>query len=236
MITNKIGITECGDAGLDFSWVDKLFDANIIISKSLNDTLIEKLVKNKSKIIFHMTCTGWGGTTFEPNVPEADFTRDQFDKLIESGFPLQQVVLRVDPIIPIEHGIKRARYVLDIFKDSGIKRVRYSFLDMYEHVFKRFVDAGITPPYSTFTAPKYMINDIMDLLMDYDYEFEACGEYTEHKIGCVSKKDLDILGVEIEQEGCSKQRKSCSCFGNKTQLIKGYTRCAHKCLYCFWRD
>ena len=29
----KIGITEAGDAGLDFSWVDKLFNINIIITK-----------------------------------------------------------------------------------------------------------------------------------------------------------------------------------------------------------
>lgn len=31
-----IGITECGDAELDLSWVDKLYDTNIIITKNLN--------------------------------------------------------------------------------------------------------------------------------------------------------------------------------------------------------
>ena len=46
----KIGITERGDAGIDFSWVEKLYDANVIISKSLSDKLIANLVENKEKI------------------------------------------------------------------------------------------------------------------------------------------------------------------------------------------
>ena len=40
----NFGITERGDAGLDFEWENHLQPGNIIISKSLNDKLIEKLV------------------------------------------------------------------------------------------------------------------------------------------------------------------------------------------------
>ena len=61
----KIGITEAGDAGLDFSWVDKLFDINIIITKHLtarNEQLIKALLENSHKINLHCTCTGYGGT------------------------------------------------------------------------------------------------------------------------------------------------------------------------------
>jgi len=101
----KIGVTERGDAGLDFSWIDKLYSANIIISKNLNDTLIDNLIKNKDKIIFHMTCTGYGNTILEPNVPNVLYNRKQIDKLIDLGFPVKQIVLRIDPIIPIDKGM-----------------------------------------------------------------------------------------------------------------------------------
>lgn len=54
MIFIKIGVTERGDAGIDFSWVQKLYPANVIIFKNLNDKLIDNLVRNKDKIIFHI--------------------------------------------------------------------------------------------------------------------------------------------------------------------------------------
>ena len=69
----KFGITEAGDAGLDFSWADKLLDGNIIITKHLttkNTQLLKLLIENQDKIILHATCTGFGGTKMEPNVPK----------------------------------------------------------------------------------------------------------------------------------------------------------------------
>lgn len=85
----KVGITERGDAGLDFSWVEKLLPLNVIITKNLNDTIIKHLVNNKDKIILHMTCTGLGSTVIEPNVPNVEFTYSQIRKLIKEGFPVK---------------------------------------------------------------------------------------------------------------------------------------------------
>ncbi len=138
----KVGITEQGDAGLDFSWINKLQEANIIISKNLNNQLIESLIKNQKKIIFHLTCTGFGKTVVEPNVPSIDFTATQLAELLLKGFPIKQVVLRADPIIPTKRGISVFKTVLDTFKNFQIQRVRYSFVDMYPHVKQRFINAG----------------------------------------------------------------------------------------------
>ena len=46
-MNNKVGITERGDGGLDFSWVDKIKDlkACIVISKNINDKLIKHLLE-----------------------------------------------------------------------------------------------------------------------------------------------------------------------------------------------
>ena len=51
----KFGITEAGDAGLDFSWKNKLLEGNIIITKHMtvkNKILNELLLKNKDRIAF----------------------------------------------------------------------------------------------------------------------------------------------------------------------------------------
>lgn len=232
----KIGITERGDAGLNFSWVDKIFDVNIVISKNLNDRLINELINNKEKIIFHMTCTGFGGSKVEPNVPNVDFTYNQIIKLIEN-FPVNQIVLRTDPIIPNNVGLKKLEYVLDKFKDTGIKRVRYSFLDMYPHVKDRFNSINLSIPYDDFCAPKYMINNALNLISKYEniYEFESCAENTNHKVGCISQKDFDILGKTFINEIGGFQRKGCMCLAGKTELLNSKTQCSHKCIYCYWK-
>ena len=234
----KVGITERGDAGVDFSWEKKLLPANIIISKDLNDKLIEKLVEHKDKVIFHMTCTGFGSSKLEPNVKSPVYTKEQFNKLINAGFPVNQVVLRIDPIIPVNWGIDVLNNMLQYFSDTGIKRVRYSFLDLYPHVKERFKQEGVALPYNTFCASDEMIANALNVIEKYSsiYEFEACAENTPHKLGCISNKDLSILGIESDEEPCGFQRKGCLCIAGKTELLTNKTRCKHKCLYCYWKD
>ena len=234
----KIGVTERGDAGLDFSWIDKLYSANIIISKNLNDTLIDNLIKNKDKIIFHMTCTGYGNTILEPNVPNVLYNRKQIDKLIDLGFPVKQIVLRIDPIIPTDKGMSTVELILNMFKDSNIKRVRFSFLEVYSHIKPRFIKAGLSLPYNNFVAPLNMrVKAIRILkLWQYDYEFESCAEDTPYQLGCVSQKDLDILGLTEHIKVSGYQRKGCLCANNKTELLNNKYKCTHGCLYCYWKD
>lgn len=48
----KIGITEHGDAGLNFEWLGKLCKVNIIITKYLtknNEKLLQGLIENKKE-------------------------------------------------------------------------------------------------------------------------------------------------------------------------------------------
>lgn len=235
----KVGITERGDAGLDFSWVNKLLDANIIITKNLNDTIIKYLINNKNKIILHITCTGFGGTKIEPRVLVVNFTHEQTHKLIENGFPISQIVLRVDPIVPLKIVLEeRVKKVLELFKDTGIKRVRYSFLDMYPHVKERLIKAGLSIPYETFCCPEYMKKNALELLKQYEniYEFEACAENTFHQLGCISQKDFDILDIKGEAQPAGFQRKGCMCIAGKTELLNNKKKCPHGCLYCYWKD
>ena len=70
----KFGITERGDAGLDLTWTDRIHavEGAVIISKCANLEFSQALLNYREKIIYHSTCTGFGGTLFEPNVPSVD--------------------------------------------------------------------------------------------------------------------------------------------------------------------
>lgn len=238
-----IGIVENTDPCFHLEIFDNLYLGNIIITKRLTDKLIEKLVENKDKCILHFTITGFGNTKVEPFVPSVEQSFDKFQKLINCGFPIEQFVLRIDPIIPTDKGINTALHVIDIFKDSGVKRVRFSVLDMYKHVKERFAENGLPIPYNTFHAPLEKRLEIRDRLVElgnqYGFEVEACGEPGIESVSCLSQKDIDILGLtdKIKLEGNKGQRKSCSCPANKTQLYKNkMEHCQHGCLYCYIKD
>lgn len=234
----NFGITERGDAGLDFEWENHLQPGNIIISKSLNDKLIEKLVLHQKQCIFHMTCTGYGRTIVEPNVQPFKWTINQYSKLIQAGFPANQIILRVDPIIPTEKGIKLAINVIQAYlQQCPIQnpRVRFSFLDMYPHVKQRFLEAKISLPYDTFIAPYNLREKCLKELRKLPIQLEACAENVSEKIGCISKKDYDTLNLDFEETNFQKQRKDCACCCKKIELLNTPKQCAHKCLYCYWK-
>lgn len=236
----KVGITEAGDAGIDFSWVDKLYDINIIITKHLtvkNEQLLNALLCNKGKIILHCTCTGYGGTEMEANVPTPEEVHEGVKHLIGAGFPESQIVLRTDPIIPTEKGINTVRRVWDMFSDTGISRCRYSVIDMYPHVKERFLATYGTLPFDTFVAPKDMMEAVRRAVESYGtYHFESCAENLPEQVGCVSKIDFDILGVPFDNAAGGFQRRGCLCVAGKTELLSNKRRCPSGCLYCYWRD
>lgn len=240
-ITQQVGITESGEIAFNLEAFDNLRDANIIITKRLTDKLIEKLVENKDKIILHLTCTGMGGTRIEPFVPTLDVTYEKFCKLIEKGFPISHVVLRIDPIVPTEKGVNTAIKALEKFLPSKVERVRISILDMYRHVKERFTENGIPLPFTSFHSALRLRESIHSIFLDYskkyNFSLEVCGEPGIESIPCLSPKDLDILGVgdKIKLVGSAEQRKSCKCPANKHEILKDKPhQCQNGCLYCFW--
>lgn len=121
--------------------------------------------------------------------------------------------------------------------------MRWSSLDMYNHVKERFTEEHIKMPYDTFHANKVLINGLYSILESVcyinDMELEACGEPGFDPTPCISQKDIDILGLsdEIKLIGNAEQRHGCSCPANKVQILKQKpAQCENKCLYCFWKD
>jgi DNA repair photolyase len=248
----KIGITERGDAGLDFSWVDKLssgyVDGAILITKNINDKFINNVItlyNMNAKIILHCTVTGFGGTKFEPNVPNYKVQIDNLKKMLTLGFPSRNCVLRIDPIFPTDEGLEAVKNVVEYAKENvpDINRIRISIFDEYNHVKKRFINAGVEPLYKDIQCSdeqKEKVNNFLnDIFKDSEFELESCAENIEIAVptGCVSEKDLNILDLQKLSDKINPQNRSgCLCLNCKTELLNNKKRCPHQCLYCFWID
>lgn len=255
----RIGVTERGDAGLDFSWVEKAprKDVTILVTKNANDRFLEsvmELTRDGVNLIVHADCTGWGGSAMEPHVPEPAWQLDQTAKLLAEGFPKERLVLRVDPLIPTAEGLARAEWVLERALRLGLlaepARVRVSVLDEYVHVKSRLRAQGLTPIYgaSKYAPPKMMAAAAEKLDQwhrRYGVTFETCAEPELQRlapdavaaIGCCSQKDLQAVGITAAPAPVNPQgRYGCLCLSGKTELLKSKGRCPHGCLYCYWTD
>jgi len=242
----KIGVTERGDPSIDYTWVTKIdtVDGAVIISKNLTGKLIKNLLAMKEKVILHLSCTGYGGTVVEPNILGPETQLNQAKALVNAGFPITHIVVRVDPIIPSAKGLIRAKSVIGMFAKEGFTRFRVSLLDAYPHVRERFAKAGLPLPYGTsFSPSENQFKEANTMLAEVKAAYpaiviESCaeGRLTEAiAIGCISYKDLGILGLsseEVDEKGY--QRNGCLCCSAKTELLKEKHQCPYKCLYCYW--
>ena len=256
MAKYKIGITEAGDAGIDLSWAGKLssVDGAILVTKNINSDFIKKVLEHRSKLIVHVTCTGYGGTVLEPHVPTPRLQRCAATDMVLRGFPRERVVIRVDPIIPTEKGLERALDTIEAFMKEGFNRFRISVIDMYPHARDRFKNAGLPLPYGEtgFFPDKEQLADVDEMIREareYWASFgrdparlriESCAEPGLRETipcGCVSSFDLALLGLDASGvDSVGPQRPKCMCYSGKTELLAHKQRCPHGCLYCYWRD
>jgi hypothetical protein len=235
----KIGITERGDAALDLSWkkwVQEDKKPAVLITKDPRTLFLH--LEGRDNVIVHCTITGNGGTVLEPNVRPYTSALTGLH-LIEGLLGIERVVLRIDPIIPYGKYLGRAASVAETAAIAYQKdlRTRISFMDNYNHVKERWANAALAPlPYDFHACIIDRMNAelrIRNALKPLPQP-EVCGEPGFKCTGCISKLDCEILGVE-PSKGTSQQRKACACLSLKHELLKSKGRCAHQCLYCYWK-
>lgn len=254
----KIGITEAGDAGLDLSWADQMDKVSgaILITKNVNPTFSDLVLQHQQRVIVHATCTGYGGTVLEPNVPKPRTQLQQVLELVRRGFPQNQVVIRVDPILPTEKGLERALRVMKSFMSYGFARYRVSLINMYRHVQARFQTMNLNNPYGDrrfsprrkdFERTDAMLKEACAIWGDLGnpgdtLRIESCAEpglWEPIPCGCISSNDMALMGLDISKltdYRTKGQRKECLCYEGKTELLKGRHPCKHGCLYCYWKE
>lgn len=248
----NIGITERGDAALNTKWIDYIKKGGyaILISKDpvkLFEIIHKNLTDDECKrVIIHCTITGYAGTDLEPNVPLLDEGTFETELSSPSGISTKvaKMVLRVDPIIPTEEGLKVAEKVIDKWS-YYFEEIRISFIDNYYHIQNR----GVKLPWKTLHAPlndrKWAHAEICDLLYKKlgsnwlkEHKVSVCGEPGFECNGCVSVDDLIHLGLAWDNlnNELKGQRKFCNCLANKVELLNNRHPCKHGCKYCYWKD
>ena len=196
----------------------------------------------------------YGHSALEPNVPTPYEEFAAIMELAKAGFPMEKIVIRIDPIIPTEKGLSVAYRTMISFMEMGFQRYRVSVIDMYPHARNRFKKAGLPLPYGDngFAPSQAQLSKVDDMLRQTKQfwegldngkvlRIESCAEpgLTEPiACGCISDYDLNLLGFseDAESNGAGYQRKGCMCYAGKTELLKHKTRCPHGCLYCYWKD
>ena len=168
MALYKIGITEAGDAGVDLSWEEKLddVDAAVLITKCVSPDFFDAALKHKDKLVIHTTITGYGHSALEPNVPTPYEEFAAIMELAKAGFPMEKIVIRIDPIIPTEKGLSVAYRTMISFMEMGFQRYRVSVIDMYPHARSRFKNAGLPLPYGDngFAPSQAQLSKVDDML------------------------------------------------------------------------
>ena len=223
------GITEAGDASKDYSWTEKVnnTDMSVIITKHIADEFIEKVIPFKNKVIIHATCTGYGGTVLEPNVPDYKVQLDAVKKLIRSGFPTSQIVVRIDPVIPTAKGLKNIEKIVSyIYKD--VKRFRMSVIDNYQHIQQRFSENNLPVlfggKFSASDKEFAMVDEVLsNITKTYGVTFECCAEpklKNAEQTGCISQKDLSLFGLTADTQENKGNRYGCLCLKGKKELLK----------------
>lgn len=244
----RIGITEQGDAGLDLSWLEKSknVDGLILVTKNVTRPQFkEALTQLKKPFILHCTCTGMGGTEWEPNVPHRLDQLMALKRLIEDGIiNKRNVVIRIDPINPYYisffHDVMEGMQIC--FSDWTDFRYRVSVMDYYPHVRKRLLERGL-PCSPTFQASDELFDLVKaELALWHEVTFESCAEPKLNArnlihTGCVGWEDIRRMGLnedDVKDYINPQNRPGCMCLSCKTELLTHKQQCPHGCLYCYW--
>ena len=260
-----IGMTERGDAGINHSWYDRLlnediFAGAILITKAPYNKIFQEkalsLIQHKPAIV-HAGITGWGQTPMEPVAMAPKDALLSVRKFIDNGFPATNIVLRIDPIIPSEEGIKRAQSVITMAKDiiPDVKRIRISIYDDYHNSRSEIIRRGYQPidnitkwksEIERRPTPEQvkMVAEALLAVAEPTQVFELCAEPELAKaypdrfqwFGCLSKKDCEIMGIPVPANiGINGQNRfGCRCLMMKRELLTEKRRCPHNCAYCYW--
>lgn len=226
---------------------------NVIRCRDLSSIQLRKvLIDNKSKIIVHYTVSGYAGTPFEPKTPHPAVAYKNLQAFINEGFPPQQIVLRIDPIIPTEKGLEVVNTVLEVFQTLNIKRCRYKMFLYPKELSQRAALQQAFPliggnPYASVEYGKVfyssgphhrrMVKELLEK-WTWHYRFETCDKddfvTSDDAVPCISVTDLQILGwknVKLVHDWKSKNRCHCP-IGTIELSTKTNTQCAVQCMHC----
>lgn len=132
--------------------------------------------------------------------------------------------------------------MMQIAQVNGVRDVRFSMMDCYPFVRRRFDGQSLSIS-STFQYPRKTIDEWMSIMgchvANLGMNLNVCAESVLTSLsnfvgeqGCASKEEWATLGLDVEP--CTfKQRELCTCTAKKYDLLKGLP-CKNNCMYCYY--
>lgn len=240
-------IVDSGLSGKDFAGLYLVTKHDGLPMKRLLETKIPKLI--------HFSVTTLGGTKWEPGVMKYNDLLDRIGEYIKMGLDPEAVTIRIDPIVPGVTSFADVEEVVRRASEMGIKRLRFSIMDMYKNTSEHVARLGYDPVANgydvdtnaaggvSFHASKATQDSIADKMLElgkkYGVRFGTCAEPLVRegisREGCLSTAAVSkMLGTTID-ESKSKQRLACGCFGGKMDALAWNDHCASHCVYCYAR-
>lgn len=206
-MTRKIGITNHGDAGIDFQWVKVLEQSNsldcaVILTRCLNEEMVKPLLRFQHKIILGISASGYAGTAIEPHTPATDRILQVLSDLLDKGFPQKQVLLHIAPVISTAKGLKRANEVFHVFSET-VTHIRTNLIETNPVIQERFAALGMPLPDIQAKQQSAFADMVSGWKRDYP------------------ESDIAIKGI---------------CPQNAVELLGTPYRCINHCAHCKWED
>lgn len=201
-----VGIVKC-DAAVDFSWVfefKKTQHTVIQTRNPCNEFLRDVLCRNPKSFTLHAVITGWGQSVIEPNVPAYKQALNALINLVSNGFPKDQIVICVDPIIPW-NTMPAFNVIHDAYYMSFRRFILRPFTQS-EYTSERFHKAGFGTP-ADLGISNAQCKELVDA-------FET--SLRQHHYGIIFENDIPWEFIRA---------------GRKKLLDKPF-QCIHGCLYC----
>lgn len=129
----RVSYYDHGDPTTNYKWVQNLTEVNVIRSKRITDEFIKVLLENKDKIYLHFEISGMGKTIFEPNIPSVKQSFFGLKKLIDSGFPQNQILVIIKPILQNQNGLNALKLLMRVFSEFSPLRLRYARFELLQY-------------------------------------------------------------------------------------------------------
>lgn len=219
----------------------KMGDYCIIRTKRLTREFIEFCVRNKQKIYIHMILSGLNRTPFEPNIPTVAETFRSMQELFIAGFPMTQLLLWVDPVIPNRNGLAVLKLILRMFSefpDLRLRRMRVNVLGfksdrktLSNPVFEKRQD--ISKVTSFVSKDPSFEKEYQNLLTEYASIISV--DNNEYLIGI---RELNAFGLSNQYSDNGVMKRIIEYDNRKpnVKIISGSPRrCGNRCVLCpYW--
>lgn len=98
---------------------------NIIhLSCRLEKDVLDMLLQSTNTNYLIITCSGYGGTRFEPDHPSNDYVFATLRYLVMKGFPAHNLRVRISPVFCNEKGYRALENLLQGLRKTGIFKIQ----------------------------------------------------------------------------------------------------------------